>query len=146
MLACAAAAAWAEAPRGGVVLVAIEGQPEPAALSLIARLAPDNVLLLTGCAAGVGTLIALGGVPLAEAATVAIGAPAERGRQRREWSPVHLASMPRSGAPPWPEPAAAADAASSVEDALALPLLEAVVAGLVGRVPIWQIFPGSTGS
>ncbi len=119
VLACAAAAAWAEAPRGGVVLVAIEGQPEPAALSLIARLAAENVLLLAGCADGIGTLIALGSAPLAEAATVAVGAPAARARQRREWSPVHLASLPSSGAPPWPEPAAAEDAARAVEDALA---------------------------
>lgn len=111
----AAGAALAEAPRGGLVLTAVQepddawweaaaraGRLAPTALVLVAPPAVDRVRL-----AALGWRVVAAPQPGSGPQVVAAVWPVAAGRcMRAEWPPVQLDAIPPGLLPPWPAPAA----------------------------------------
>lgn len=112
-LAAAVGLGWAEQPRGGSACAVIAGEPPPPTTEAFAsarHLGLARIGILSGAAGPAPVLWRWQPNGLARLADLpALSAPPARvparGSRRREWSPVALPTLPRSGVPPWPAPA-----------------------------------------
>jgi hypothetical protein len=117
LLGTALGMAWAEASRQGAVLALATAVPaaDDPALVLAQRLGLGNVHLIAPWPDGGYGLARLGpdGWQREAAIRQPQPQPPSAPRRRREWPPVNLASLPRSGEVPWPAGGEAAPAAIS---------------------------------